>query len=132
MPPWQPAQLKPPLAVVSNSARPTNGTWRPSGDGTRLAAGLERPVERQADDHGDEQQHTEHLHALEARAFELLVVVVRLAVGRHLDFGAELATRGTEVQEEVGDPADDDDGEDDPRNSSGVEGDHIVGFLRLQ
>ena len=54
-------------------------------DGAGLAVGLEDPVQRQADDQDDEQQHAEDLHALEALALERLVVVVRLAVRRHLD-----------------------------------------------
>ena len=107
MPPWQPEQLKPPLAVVWNSSspQPTNSSCL-LVDGAGLTAGLEDPVERQADDQRDQQQHTEELHALEATALEDLVVVVRLPVRRHLDLGAELLARGGVVQEVVRDPAD--------------------------
>ena len=41
----------------------------------------------------DEQQHADELDALEAPALELLVVVVRLAVGGELDLRADLLAR---------------------------------------
>ena len=58
MPPWQPAQLKPPSAVVAKSSRPQAAKrCLVALDGARLAAGLGQPVERQAD--GADRQHAE-------------------------------------------------------------------------
>ena len=119
MPPWHPAQLKPPSAVGAEQllAPPGEGV---SGLllGPGLAGRLEHPVERQSDHDHDEQQHADELHELEALAFQLLVVVVGLAVGRQLDLGAELLARRPLVERGVDQEADEDDREDDPAAES--------------
>ena len=82
--------------------------------GTGLTARLEDPVERQDDDQHGEEQHAEQLHPLEALAFEYLIVVVGLAVGRQLDLGTDFSLSRTTVREVVGHPAEDGDRQDHP------------------
>ena len=83
-------------------------------DGAGLPARLVEPVEREAhrDDRGEDQTAGQRL--VETGAFELLVVVVRLAVRRELDLRTDLGSALAEVDEDVahhtdaGDDRDDD------------------------
>ena len=89
-----------------------------------LAARLEHPVQRQPDDDDDEQQHADELDQLEAAPFELLVVEVRLAVGRQLDLRAELLARRPGVEHGVDEPPDDEDESDEPSDRRRRQRDH--------
>ena len=110
-------------AVEAAVGRRREETLTPAGEpllealgGARLAARLEHPVQGQADDDDDEQQHAVQLDPLQPLALEDLVVVVRLAVGGQLDLRADLLARRAGVEEGVDDPSDDDDRQDDPRD----------------
>ena len=115
MPPWHPAQLKALmlLPVGANSSAPHSTNCSSLRlDGAGLAVGLEHPVDRQRDDGDRQQQHAEAEHAVEALALQHVVVVVRLAVRCELDLRAELVARLAEVEEQVDEPADEDDREE--------------------
>ena len=57
------------------------------------------------------------LHGVQATAFELLVVEVRLAVGGELDLGADLGLGLADVGQEPEDEADENDEDDDERDA---------------
>ena len=91
-----------------------------------LAARFQHPVQRQPDDDDDEQQHADELDQLEAPPFELLVVVVRPAVGRQLDLRAELLARRPGVEHCIEQPPDEQDEDDQPSNRRRSECDHAA------
>ncbi len=91
-----------------------------------LAARFQHPVQRQPDDDDDEQQHTDELDQLEAPPFELLVVVVRPAVGRQLDLRAELLARRPGIEHCIEQPPDEQDDDDQPSNRRSSECDHAA------
>ena len=94
-------------------------------DGAGLAAWLEHPVQRQADDHRHQQQDTDELHSNQSRALQGLVVVVRAAIGRQFDLGAEFRSGCIAVGEVVPHPSQQADNEDDPANCGGRQSDHL-------
>ena len=83
-------------------------------DGSGLPAGLVEPVEREAHRGDRDEDQAAGQRPVEAGAFELLVVVVGLAVRRQLDLRADLGPALAEVDEDVAHHADaGDDGDDD-------------------
>ena len=93
---------------------PGRKTLVPALLSTGLTVGLEDPVEGQTDDADEQAGETDHLHALETRTFEGLVVVVLLAVRSEFDLRADLGASGAHVEERIDDEPDQDDDERHP------------------
>ena len=93
MPPWQPAQLRPPSAVAANMLRaPLDGHAVEGGLVALVAGRLTQPVEGQADRDEHDGAEADGQVAGEHRALEDLVGVVRHPVGRQLQLRADLGT----------------------------------------
>ena len=84
-----------------------------------LAGGFHDPVQGQRDRAHHEHCEAEDLHSFEAFTFQTFVVVVRLAVRREFDLGAEFGPASAHVEPQIHHPPADEGEADDPRNCRG-------------